>query len=263
MNQAVAASGGSQPPHAIVAQSRQPSGVNPVGMPHLHLTPKQGQISSDSVTYSQVYDTADGFETCGSVARSQTHVSVCSIPALHTQTVTYPDAEESDLIQALRELQLEQAQQQLSAVDASQAVQSGGRHMSELQHAQQSVGCTPVEPGVSLRTQPILQSNPAGSISQSGRPHMLSAGNQQRQQPQEFGNAQQISEQSRQLKHDGVQIHRPQHAQQAPSANGQSALRSSNTVLGVKASGVHLLSEAQVLTWLYVLQCAHWSCACG
>lgn len=263
LNQGVAASDGSQPPHAIVAQSRQPSGVNPVGMPHLHLTPKQGQHSTDSATYSQVYDTAEGFETCGSVTRSQTHVSICSIPALHTQTVMHPDAEESDLTQALRELQREQAQQQQTAAsDASSAVQSGGRRVSELQRAQQSAGYAHKDPVLNLHSQPILQNNPAENVSHGYQQLAQAADSQQQWQPQEVGNAHQMSEQPRQLKHGGFKIARSQHAQQAPAANGGPTPGSGNTVLGVNASGVHALSEAQVLSRLYVLQCAGLPCTC-
>ena len=265
LDQRVAASDGSQPPHAIVAQSRQPSGVNPVGMPHLHLTPKQGQHSTDSMTYSQVYDTAEGFETCGSVTRSQTHVSICSLPALHTQTVMHPDAEESDLTQALRELQREQAQQQQTAAsDASSAVQSRRRQVSELQRSQQSAGYAHKEPVLNLHSQPILQNNPAENISHSHQQLAQAAGIQpQRQrQSQEAGNAHQTSEQPRQLKHGGFKIDRPQHAQQAPAANGRPTPGSGNTVLGVNASGVNALSEAQVLSRLYVLQFTHLPYTC-
>lgn len=235
----VATSDSSQAPHTLVAQSRQPSGAEPIGVPHLHLTPKQDQAPADSsCLHSQACAGTVEFQLCGSVACTHTGVSVCSISALNTQTVLHPDAGESDLTQALRELQQEQAQQQhLSAIphDASQAVQMAPSKAV----VSQQTAAHEQQPYANLQSQPILQDASSAVQARTGCT-IGQAGDEQQYKKQEDDSDFQKSLQPKQGTSQLGKAQYTQHGMSKPAAG------SATTVLGVRANGVHALNEAQV-----------------
>lgn len=241
-DQSVTASDGGQAPHAIVTKSQQPSGAEPVGLPHLHLTPTHALTSAHNVLHRQAYSYADSIPACGSVSGIHTGASVCSMPALHTQTVMHPDAEESDLTVALRDLQRNQVHQQqqqpvpASQRDASQAVQSAHGPAMGLQH---TVTCVSEheQPALNLQSQPILQCNLSGAAVNTGGRLVQAANSQQ----QAFAKGNEMLEPTQlHYKHGGVQSGKSQHQQHGTQAQA-------TVVLGIKANGIHSLTEAQVL----------------
>lgn len=235
------ASDDSQAPQAIVAQSRQPSGVEPVGLPHLHLTPTHALSSAHSTLHSHAYSYADSIPACGSVSGIHTGASVCTVPMLHTQTVVHPDAEESALTVALKDLQLAEAQQQQQQHQEC-TVQHGSHQamtaaQSQAVFSQHAGPSQPEQSVVSLQSQPILQGQPkdAGVVTvnepaQAADIHQHATVHVCGQKPA----------QPRHIKQGGFAVDRAQqrqHGTQAPAT----------CVVGVKANGVHSLTEAQVI----------------
>ena len=260
----VAASEASYHLHSLITQSRQPSIADPVPHRHTHLTPKPEHAALQLRAHSQSGVTTGLAPALLTQTVPHSPEDPPRTHALHTQTVTHPDAADSELTEALRELQLEQAHQQQPPVAVQSNLVAGPLHAQCMAkpHAQTAAQscCRTQEPAPALHSQPILQDA------------------QLRPQPgKEHSHAQTASDQHQQKPADGQQQSQgllpvakqpafaEDRAQLGSLRRGWPAGKPAFTVLGVqaRATGLGSLTEAQVTVLLHLTSSANNSCALG
>lgn len=260
--QLVAASEASYHLHSLITQSRQPSVADPVPHPHPHLSPKPEETVLQLRTHSQDAVTTGLAPALLTPTVPHSLADPPSIHALHTQTVTHPDAADSELTKALRELQLEQAQQQQQQPFAAQShPMAGALHAQSmaappLQSAAQFDGQTQ-EPAPIFRSQPIVQDARPRPPSEKEN---ICAQIACTQQQQKLGLGRQQSELLLPVVKQAVLA--DGHAQLGSQGSRRSAGKPAVTVLGVqaRATGLGSLTEAQVVV---LLHCTNDGAACA